>query len=68
MSLVGKKVNLKPTQGAYQKTIPGVVVSETATQIEVEAEGIRGKRFRKSDGLPVSKADRQFPCYKAEIV
>ena len=64
MSLVGKKVTLKPTQGAYQKARQAVVLQETATQIEIEAEGFSGKRFRKSDGLAVLKRDRQFPCFK----
>lgn len=67
MSLVGKKATLKPTQGAYQKTLEGVVTGETATQFEVTADGIRARKFRKADGLPVAKQHRQFPCYKAEI-
>lgn len=68
MSLVGKNVTIKPTQGAYQKSVPRVILHETATQITVQAEGFNGKRFRKSDGLPVSKFDREsFPCCKVEI-
>lgn len=68
MSLLGKKVKLNPTQGVYQKILEGVVVSETATQFEVTAEGIRPRKFRKADGMPVAKLHRQFPCYKAELV
>jgi hypothetical protein len=61
-------VLLKPTQGAHQKTVPGVILHETATQITVQAECFNGNRFRKSDGLPVSKFDPEsFPRYKAQI-
>lgn len=67
MTFVGKAITLTPTQGAYQKTVTGRVVHETATQITVEAEGFRSKKFRKSDWLPVSIIDQDFPCYKAVI-
>jgi RNase P/RNase MRP subunit p29 len=66
MSLIGKTVSLIPTQGAYQKPFNGRVVHETATQFAVESESFIGRRkFRKSDGMPVAKADQAFPRYRA---
>lgn len=63
--LVGQKVRLVPTQGAYQKEKQGTVTSITKTQVGVTADGELGEvRYRIADGLPVRKIDQQFPRYK----
>lgn len=62
---IGQQVRLVPTEGAYQKEKQGVVTSLTKTQVGVTADGERYEvRYRVSDGLPVRKIDREFPCYR----
>lgn len=62
--LVGDTVRLLPTQGGYQKPLSGMVTSVTPKLVGVTRDGARHEvRFRQSDGYPVSRMDREFPCY-----
>lgn len=59
---------LVPTQGGYQKTLPATLVKETRTEYHARAEHeVNVRRFRKVDGMPVLRYDRQFPCYKLVV-
>lgn len=56
---------LVPTQGGYQKTLPATLVKETRTEYHVRVTWeTKVRRFRKVDGMPVLRYDKQFPCYK----
>ena len=58
-------VQVVPTQGSYQKPLAGKVVKVTKTQVVVRDDKHHyGVTYRRTDGLPAFKADREFPCYR----
>lgn len=66
--ILGQSVRLKPTQGALQKDTFGKVTSSIPIQVGITAAGELGEvRYRTSDGMPVRKADQEFPCYKVVL-
>jgi hypothetical protein len=67
-ALLGKVCFLVPTEGCYQSEKQAEVVGETRTEISVRVNGERRiRRFRKSNMLHVSPADRQFPNYRLRV-
>lgn len=66
---VEEVVRLVPTQGGHQKTLEGKVLKVSATRIEVSFEAKPwGIAFKRADGLPVFKCDRDFPCYRVQPI
>ena len=66
--MIGSEVSIIPTEGCHQKTLTGTVIGETKKQIRVKVEGwLAPRSFRRSDGHPILKYDRQFPCYCLKI-
>ena len=60
-------IEIKPTQGAYQKPITAELVRETKTLIIVKPEGYMYEwRFNKSDGLRVGADKNKFPRYQID--
>lgn len=60
----GDVVRLVPTQGCYQKERSGSVIKVTEKRVKVApSDGGCAVSFNLSDGMPVAKYDRQFPCY-----
>lgn len=65
---IGQEVWLVPTMGCYQKSLNGTVTSLTPTQVGVtRRDGVVEVRYRITDGQPVSKRHRQFPCYAVRV-
>ncbi len=66
---VDEDVRVEPTQGCHQKPCIGRVVKVSPTQVVV-VDNVRfwGVAYRKSDGMPVKKSDRTFPCFRIKKI
>lgn len=57
-------IEIKPTEGAYQKPLMAEFIRETKTLIIVKPEGSTYIwRFSKADGLRVGAEKNKFPRY-----
>lgn len=65
----GKRVQIVPTQGGYQRSKNAVVVRTTATLVFVQVDGERAPRKFRKDGSPTGRDRTEFPVYvlKARI-
>lgn len=65
----GQVVRLVPTQGDNLEELQGRVTAVSKTLVSVQVVGQPTVvRYRTSDGLPVRRLDRKFPCYKVVVL